>query len=65
MTCDFCLSHCGSLFILTPLTPPAHAWIGEHIADDAHRWAGGIVIEPRYVVDVITGIFSDGMVVEV
>jgi hypothetical protein len=61
---DFYLSDHGSVVLLSPRTDEAVAWVAEHIPDDAQRWAGGIVIEPRYVADIIAGLQADGLTVE-
>jgi hypothetical protein len=63
---DFSLQDHGSICILTPLTPAAKDWFNEHLPVDNSEtqfWAGGIVIEPRYVPDIISGIQSDGLLV--
>jgi hypothetical protein len=61
---DFSFQNHGSICILTPLTPAAEDWFSEHLPVDnpeTQFWAGGIVIEPRYVLDIISGIQSDGL----
>jgi len=61
---DFRFANHGSICILAPLTEEASTWVEEHIPEDAQRWAGGIVVEPRYVADIRDGIDSDGLTVE-
>jgi hypothetical protein len=61
---DFSFQNHGSICILTPITPAARDWFSEHLPVDNSEtqfWAGGIVIEPRYVGDIISGIQSDGL----
>lgn len=60
---DFDVENHGSIFILQPLTPAAREWVSEHIADDAQWWAGGVVVEHRYIADIVEGALSDGLVV--
>jgi len=63
---DFSFHNHGSICILNPLTPAAKDWFNEHLPVDnpeTHFWAGGIVIEARYVPDIISGIQSDGLLV--
>lgn len=58
---DFVLMDFGSLCVLTPETPEAHEWCAEHLPDDAMQWAGGTVIERRYVEGIADAIASDGL----
>ena len=60
---DFEVSNHCTIFIFTRLTPTAREWVAEFLPEDAQRWAGGTVIEPRYISDVVTGVRSDGLVV--
>jgi hypothetical protein len=60
---DFEVSNHGTIYIFTPLTPAARDWVAEFLPDDAQRWAGGIVIEHRYIWDVVIGARRDGLVV--
>jgi hypothetical protein len=60
---DFELSGHGSLYLLHPLTPAAHAWVEEHLPPDATWWCGAIVVEHRYIGPIIGGAIGDGLVV--
>jgi hypothetical protein len=59
-TPDFEVSGGGSIYIFTPLTPDARDWVAEFLPEDAQRWAGGVVIEHRYISDVVAGAQRDG-----
>ena len=62
---DFDFANHGSICLLTPLTPAAHDWCNEHLSDDAMHWGqASIVIEPRYVADIIEGILEEGMTIQ-
>jgi hypothetical protein len=64
---DFSFSNHGSICVLTPLTPAATEWFNEHLPVDnpeTQFWAGGIVIEPRYAENILTGIANDGLAVQ-
>jgi len=61
---DFDIQNHGAIAILTPCTEYAHDWVDEHLPDDAMRWGGGVVIEPRYLGDIIDGIEADGLSVQ-
>lgn len=59
---DMTFANHGSITIMTPLTPAAHDWVSEHIPEDAMTWGpSGIVIEHRYVLDIMQGVLSDGL----
>ncbi|MGZ5648786.1 MAG: hypothetical protein ACXWG8_00505 [Usitatibacter sp.] len=59
---DFDFSDHGSICILTPLTPEAREWRREYLPDDAMTWGrGGVVIERRYVSDILDGISIAGL----
>lgn len=61
---DFNVVHHGSIVLLTPLTPAAHAWAEEFLPDDAQTWGpGSVVVEPRYIADIVDGIRGDGLTV--
>jgi hypothetical protein len=61
---DFIVSDEGSVFIFTPLTPAAREWVAEFLPEGAMRWAGPVVVEHRYISDIISGARRDGLVVK-
>ena len=58
---DFSLSHHGSISLLHPLTFAARSWVEDHVDPDHQEWAGSVVVEPRYVADIVAGITADGL----
>jgi len=58
---DFTLTNHGSIYLLTPHTDAAEAWIGEHIPEDAQTLGPSVAIEWRYVSDIADGIEADGL----
>jgi hypothetical protein len=60
---DFRLDNSESIFVLVPLTGSAEQWVKKHLPADAVTWGGGIVIEHRYVGDILDGITADGLTV--
>jgi len=64
MEADFTLSDQGSIFILTPIGEAGTDWLAENIGDDAMYLGTGLVIEHRYVSDIVEGIQNDGLTVE-
>lgn len=64
---DFGIRNHGSLYTLHPRNDAAGAWVDEHIArdEDGLQWFGdGLVVEPRYLLDIVQGIEGDGLTVE-
>jgi len=57
---DFMIQNSGSISVLTPLTQQAAQWIDDHIDPNAQSWGGGVVIEHRYVFDIVEAIESAG-----
>ncbi len=62
---DFQLIRQTSIFLLEPLTDAARAWAGKHIPADATRFGPAIVIEHRYIADIVAGIARDRLTMEV
>jgi hypothetical protein len=61
---DFTLENHGSVCLLRPLTAIAKTWAAEYLPDDAQTFGTAIVIEPRYVADIVAGILNDGLTVK-
>lgn len=60
---DFKVEDHGSICILQPISPEANEWADEHISYEM-TWAGGIVVEPRYLPDIVDGIVDSGLTVQ-
>lgn len=64
LAADFSVRNFGSLFTLTPRSDAGEAWVAENISgDEVTRWAGGIVVEHRYLDSIVEGITADGLAV--
>lgn len=63
---DFVVENHGSIFLLKPLTPSATSWIEEHIGQDNgyQPFLPTVVVEHRYIADIVEGIQSDGLAVQ-
>ena len=57
---DFVVEDHGSIFLLRALTPAANSWIEENLSEDRMTFCSAVVIESRYVVDILEGIAADG-----
>jgi hypothetical protein len=62
-TTDFTVRNEGTIFLLRPLTPQARFWIADNLPEDAMTFGGAIVIEHRYISDIIDGIIRDGLTI--
>lgn len=54
----------GSIFLFTPLTDAAREFIEERVQADAHWWAGSLVIDQHYALDLARGMADDGLRLE-
>jgi len=62
---DFKWFNDGSIVVLTPQSDEAEAWLDDNVmTPETMRWGRGIVVELRYINDLITGITADGFTVE-
>lgn len=50
----------GSIFIVQPQTEEARAHLEAHVSDEAQWFAGGVAVEPRYIVDLVAQLQDDG-----
>jgi len=64
-TPDFEVQNHGSIFLLIPQTDSARIWIDEHIGQDNgyQPYFPTIVIEHRFVSEIVAGIQGDGLAV--
>jgi len=61
---DIQINNHGSILIFVPRTETGMEWMNENLDPGAMRWAGGIVVEPRYAADIVNGMQGDGLLVE-
>ena len=61
---DFYLENHHSIALLRPISDAAREWVDEHIGENNgfQPYWPDVVIEHRYVADVVQGIVSDGLV---
>jgi hypothetical protein len=62
---DFSIRDEGSIVLLTPLSPSAHEFVEQRIGSDNgyQPYWPTVVIEPRYVQDILEGVIAEGMVI--
>ena len=51
----------SSLWIVSGETGLGQDWLEANLQVDAVRWAGGFVVEPRYVGPIVAGACAEGL----
>jgi hypothetical protein len=51
----------GSIYLLRATTRRGRQWIDERVSDDRREWAGPIVVEHRYIGDIVRVAISDSL----
>ena len=51
----------GSIWLMFGFTRAGQTWIDENIGEDAARSGTGIIVEHRYVEDIVEGARRDGL----
>jgi hypothetical protein len=60
---DFLLENHGSIFLLQSLSPAPNSWIEESLPENHPNFGHAVVVEHRYIVDIVRGAMADGLVV--
>jgi hypothetical protein len=60
---DYIVTDHGSLWLLRPTTDNARHHLEAHVGDEAQWFAGALVVEPRYIVDLSEQLWADGFTV--
>jgi hypothetical protein len=61
---DIKVEHHGSLYLLRPENETAEFWLNVHTDEENRQWFGGaLVVEPRYVADIVEGAREAGLLV--
>jgi hypothetical protein len=58
---DFLVENHGTISLLQLLTPAANSWIKENLPADHLTFAGAVVVEHRYIADIVRGVLADGL----
>jgi len=64
MSADFQLIQQRTIFLLEPLTDDGRVWVEKHVRADVTRFGPALVVEPRGIADILTGIDIAGLGVE-
>lgn len=61
---DFSVGNHGSICLLVPHSAAAREWAGDHLdGPETQYWGGAVVVEPRYLDDILHGIEDDGLTI--
>jgi hypothetical protein len=61
---DFFVRDCYSLVMVLPQAPAAEQWVEDHVSPEGfHPNWPDLVVEPRYLDDLLEGVQSDGLTV--
>ena len=58
---DFVFHNHGSVFLLMPETDAARAWVEDHTDHRRQYFGGAVVVEHRYIADIVMGATMDGL----
>jgi len=61
---DLLVSNHGTIFLLRALTPAGEEWVAEHFPADAMTFGDSMVVEHRYIGDIVDSAVNDGLTVE-
>ena len=65
MSTDLKFTDYGSIWLLVAKTPAGKAWLDEYVEspgdDQPCCWGDALVVEPRYVFDIVDGAEMDGL----
>ena len=62
MTQDFSVTDHGSIALLKLHSSEARSWVAENVEEGPAKWAGALVIEPRYVANIVEALEDAGLV---
>lgn len=63
MKADAAVQNHGSIFLVEPLTPAAEEWLEDNVAGETQHWGSALVVEHRYINDLVAGMQQSGLVV--
>jgi hypothetical protein len=50
----------GTVLLLHATSRRGRAWVDANVSDDRQEWAGAVVVEHRYIGDIVAGAVADG-----
>lgn len=58
---DIQIQNEGSIYLIRGISENGQQWLDDHISDDAQMFGDVIVVEHRYIDDIVSGIIQDGL----
>ena len=56
------VEHGSNIALLWPISDEAVAFVEEHVAPEAQTWGSALVVEQRYLDDLVAGMHAEGLV---
>ena len=60
---DVLVHNCGTIFLFRRLTAAAQAWVADHLPADALQFGAAVVVEHRYIADIVMAATIAGLVI--
>jgi hypothetical protein len=60
---DFQFENHGSICLVRPFNKTARKHLQENVSEEAQWFGGALVVEPRYMDDLATGLESEGFTI--
>lgn len=51
-----------TIFLVRPVSTRCKKWLDENVSKDSHHFGSALVVEHRYITDLVVGMASDGLV---
>ena len=61
---DFIVTHHGTLALFEPQNDEAREHLEENVSDEAQWFGNALVVEPRYVLNLVAGLEEEGFSTE-
>lgn len=61
---DITVQNEGGIFLLFPDSPAGTEWLNEHVDPEAMHFGRAVVVEHRYINDIVEGAIADGLEVQ-
>lgn len=58
----FDIENHGSICLIRPMTPDVDEWLRANVDPEAQWFGNALVVEPRYVGDLVEGLVAEGFV---
>jgi hypothetical protein len=58
---DIIVENYGSLFLVRPMTKDGTVWLESNVEESAQWFGGALVVEPRYLTDLLAGAVDAGL----